>query len=236
MTRAAWWKEKANVADCDIADDIRSSLVHCWNLMKLRGMIPEDYSESSDCKNDSGEWESNLGSLNTNSKVKATEVFSPTYSLSSNKTLTPLLRAKISGHVNMRRFVSTYVLAVFPGRDPSRRPARCLPPDANPAEYPRLLCPWCSSKKFDEKTKQIVSKEVRCYGNLRCFLQPEEDRTFLDAFLAFKPRHGGDYSGVGRIASKSLVKGKEAEEQKGYSFLSMEVEGGDAASSSLSAL
>ena len=56
------------------------------------------------------------------------------------------------------------------------------------------------------------------------------------ACLAFKPRHGGDYSGVGRIASKSLVKGKEAEEQKGYSFLSMEVEGGDAASSSLSAL
>ena len=232
MTRAAWWKEKANVADCDIADDIRSSLVHCWNLMKLRGMIPENFSESSDCKNDSGEWESDLFSLNTNSKVKATEVFSPTYSLSSNKALTPLLRAKISGHVNMRRFVSTYVLAVFPGRDPSRRPARCLPPDANPAEYPRLLCPWCSSKKFDEKTKQIVSKEVRCYGNIRCFLQPEEDRIFLGAFLTFKPRHVAefdfdDYPHAGRIASKSLMKGKEAEEQKGYSFLMMEVESKD---------
>ena len=218
MTRAAWWKEKANVSDCDIADDIRSSLVHCWNLIKLRGMIPENFSESSDCKNDSGEWESDLVSWKTNSKAKATEVFSPTYSLSSNKTLTPLLKAKISGHVNMRRFVCTYVFAVFSGRDPSRRPARCLPPDANPAEYPRLLCPWCSSKKFDEKTKQLVSKEVRCYGNIRCFLQQEEDQNFLCAFLAFKPRQGGDCSGVGRIASKLLVKGKEAEEQQGYSF------------------
>ena len=78
MTRAAWWKEKANVSDCDIADDIRSSLVYCWNLMKLRGMIPENFSESSDCKNDSGEWESDLVSWKTNSKAKATEVFSPT--------------------------------------------------------------------------------------------------------------------------------------------------------------
>ena len=49
-----------------------------------------------------------------------------------------------------------------------------------------------------------------------------EDRNFLGAFLAFKPRHGGDYSGVGRIASKSLAKGKEAEEQQGYSFLTMD--------------
>ena len=230
MTRAPWWKDKARVADSDIAHDIRGAHVHCWNLMKLRGMIPAEFSESSDCKNDSGEW----GSLKLNgeSNLKALNVFSPTYSLSSDKKLTERLMKTISGPVNMRRFVSTYVSAVFPGRDPSRRPARSLPPLADPAEYPRMPCPWCSSKKFDEKTNQLVSKEVRCYGNIRCFLQPEEDRIFLGAFLTFKPRHVAefdldDYPHAGRIASKSLMKGKEAEEQKGYSFFMMEVESKD---------
>ena len=119
--------------------------------------------------------------------------------------------------MNLRRFAVLYTSVMFSGRNKKKRPPHTLGANASPSEYPRLPCPCCSSKIYDEKKRKYVISEVRHAGSPRCFLTVEEDEAFLAALL------DQDLA----LHSKSLSKLQEQWNRQSSSLVSMEDEDGD---------
>ena len=145
--------------------------------------------------------------------VHRAEIFSANFSQTSHFSLMKKPNgekykpppANVTGQVNLRNFAMTYVDVMFSGRNNKKpHPKRLdvkklqekLGPERSAREYPTLSCPWCSYTFYCDKAKKDVTKESRHCGSPRCYLTPEDDKAFLEAFLYRE----------GTLYSKSLSK------------------------------
>ena len=135
--------------------------------------------------------------------VHRAEIFSANFSQTSHFSLMKKPNgekykpppANVTGQVNLRNFAMTYVDVMFSGRNWKKTHRKCLDEKELPEEsarvYPTLPCPWCSKTFYCDKAKTDVTKKSRHWGSPRCFLTPEDDKAFLEAFMY---RDGGLYS------------------------------------------